>query len=613
MNKILAKEYSINDILNKKKYFVDDYQREYRWGKRNIDDLLNDLWSKFNDSFMIGDRVEIVKTYNSYFLGSILISEKDNNSYLVDGQQRLTSLSLIIIYLYIHLKEWGLLEEIDDFGQLIYSLSYGKKTFNIQVPDREKCMEALFNNQYKEFTNASENTSSYNLLERYRDIEEFFQDVGLSPENILHFSYWLKDNVFLVSITTSSDDEAYTIFETMNDRGLSLDNTEMLKGYLIANVSENNRSRLNEIWKDIIIKLKSIGKEEDSIFFKNWIRAKYANTSRTKKANGGYTSEDFERVGNAYHKWIKENKNEIGLKYKEDFENFIEMNLKKFSEVYLRIKELETKLDLDFKEVYCNANQDFTLQSMLILSAIELSDSNEIIDKKIKMVSTFIDIFIVRSIVNYKLLGYSGVVYRIFNYVKKIRENSKDLNTLRECLTDLLDNLSDKFEGLMEYHLNKQNRRRIHYFLARITSYVEEASGHSSRIDSYLNKAKGKDFEIEHIIASNFKDYSNSFDSEEDFQVTRSSIGNLVLLQNGTNQSLGDKHFREKKIRYKGENILLQSLCEETYISNPNFTNFIKNNNLNFHSVEDFNKKEVKERTELYCKLAEKIWNANNL
>ena len=105
MNKILAKEYSINDILNKKKYFVDDYQREYRWGKRNIDDLLNDLWSKFNDSFMAGERVEIVKTYNSYFLGSILISEKDNNSYLVDGQQRLTSLSLIIIYLDVYKRQ----------------------------------------------------------------------------------------------------------------------------------------------------------------------------------------------------------------------------------------------------------------------------------------------------------------------------------------------------------------------------------------------------------------------------------------------------------------------------------------------------------------------------
>lgn len=141
---------------------------------------------------MVGDRVEIVKTYNSYFLGSILISEKDNNSYLVDGQQRLTSLSLIIIYLYIHLKEWGLLEEIDDFGQLIYSLSYGKKTFNIQVPDREKCMEALFNNQYKEFTNASENTSSFNLLERYGDIEEFFQDSWIVTREYITFFLLVK-------------------------------------------------------------------------------------------------------------------------------------------------------------------------------------------------------------------------------------------------------------------------------------------------------------------------------------------------------------------------------------------------------------------------------------
>ena len=293
-------------------------------------------------------------------------------------------------------------------------------------------MEALFSNKQDEYNSANENTSSYNLLERYDDIKEFFKEVELSEENIVHFSYWLKDNVYLVRITTSSDDEAYTIFEAMNDRGLSLDNTEMLKGYLIANISENQRNRLNEIWKDIILKLKSIGKEEDSIFFKNWIRAKYAKTSRIKKLNGGgYTSEDFETIGNAYHKWIKEKRNEIGLKEKKDFENFIEKDLRKYSEIYLKIKELENRLNPDFKEVFCNANQEFTLQSMLILSSINISDSNEIIDKKIKMISVFIDIFLVRSIVNYKILGYSGVVYRVFNFVKKIREKSFSIDQLR--------------------------------------------------------------------------------------------------------------------------------------------------------------------------------------
>ena len=613
MNKIIAKEYTINDILSSKKYFVDDYQREYRWEKRNIDDLLNDLWSKFNENFTKEDKYIDVKNYSTYFLGSILISEKEKNDYIVDGQQRLTSLSLLIIYLYNQLKNYGLLERISSLGTLIYSEEYGEKTFNIQVPDREKCMEALFSNKQDEYNSANENTSSYNLLERYDDIKEFFKEVELSEENIVHFSYWLKDNVYLVRITTSSDDEAYTIFETMNDRGLSLDNTEMLKGYLIANISENQRNRLNEIWKDIILKLKSIGKEEDSIFFKNWIRAKYAKTSRIKKLNGGYTSEDFETIGNAYHKWIKEKRNEIGLKEKKDFENFIEKDLRKYSEIYLKIKELENRLNPDFKEVFCNANQEFTLQSMLILSSINISDSNEIIDKKIKMISVFIDIFLVRSIVNYKILGYSGVVYRVFNFVKKIRENSFSIDQLRKVLIEILDNLNENLNGILEYRLNKQNRKRIHYFLARITDYIEVESGNSSRIDVYLNKGKGKEFEIEHIIADNYLINSKYFESEDEFYTTRALIGNLALLQRGTNQSLGNKEFLEKKKRYSGENILLQSLCNDAYISNPNFTNFVKNNSLNFKSLQNFTKLEVKERTELYFELAKRIWNISRL
>lgn len=613
MNKIIAKEYTVSDILSNKKYFVDDYQREYRWKKRNIDDLLNDLWGKFTESFSEEHKYSEVKNYNSYFLGSILISEKEKNDYIVDGQQRLTSLSLIIIYLYNSLKEINLLDKISSLGTLIYSEEYGDKTFNIQVPDREKCMEDLFINEYSESTTFGENTSSYNLLDRYKDIDEFFKEVGLSEKNIIHFSYWLKDNVYLVRITTSSDEEAYTIFETMNDRGLSLDSTEMLKGYLIANVSENKRSRLNEIWKDIVLKLKKVNKDEDSTFFKNWIRAKYAKTSRMKKIGGGYTSEDFEKIGNAYHKWIKENRISIGLLDKEDFENFIEKNLKRFSEIYLKIKNLEMNLNLDYKEVYCNANQDFTLQPLLILSAINLNDSDEIVDKKIKLVSKFIDIFIIKSIVNYKVLGYSGVVYRIFNFAKKIRENSNSIEVLRNTLIEILNSMVEKIDCILEYRLNKQNGKKIHYLLARLTDYIEEESGISSKIDSYLNKGKGKDFEVEHIIADNFNAYSDYFENEEEFNSTRNLIGNLALLQRGTNQSLGNKIFEEKKLRYKGENILLQSLCEEAYISNPNFTKFIKEKSFNFTSFEKFTKNEVKSRTELYYKLVKEICNTDKL
>ena len=210
-------------------------------------------------------------------------------------------------------------------------------------------------------------------------------------------------------------------------------------------------------------------------------------------------------------------------------------------------------------------------------------------------------------------MGYSGVVYRIFNFAKKIRENSNSMEDLRNTLISILDNMVEKLECLLEYKLNKQNGKRIHYLLARLTDYIEEESGVSSKIDSYLNKGKGKDFEVEHIIADNYSAYSNYFENEEEFYSTRNLIGNLALLQRGTNQSLGNKVFEEKKLRYKGENILLQSLCEETYISNPNFTKFIKEKSFDFIPFEKFSKTEVKMRTELYYNLAKEIWKIENL
>ncbi len=76
-----------------------------------------------------------------------------------------------------------------------------------------------------------------NILARYGDMEEV--PGGAQRRQALpYFVDWLIENVHLVEITAYSDDDAYTIFETMNDRGLSLSPTDMLKGYLLANIDE---------------------------------------------------------------------------------------------------------------------------------------------------------------------------------------------------------------------------------------------------------------------------------------------------------------------------------------------------------------------------------------
>ena len=100
--------------------------------------------------------------------------------------------------------------------------------------------------------------SVQNLVRRYQDLETGFPE-DLRTTALPYFIDWLLENVHLVEITAYSDDDAYTIFETMNDRGLSLSPTDMLKGYLLANIDEAKRTAINTRWRDRIRELNDAG------------------------------------------------------------------------------------------------------------------------------------------------------------------------------------------------------------------------------------------------------------------------------------------------------------------------------------------------------------------
>src|SRR3546814_17855648 len=99
-----------------------------------------------------------------------------------------------------------------------------------------------------------------------------------------------------------SDDDAYTIFETMNDRGLSLSPTDMLKGYLLANIAENKRVTANNRWRSRIAELNEAGKEVESDFFKAWLRSPFAHKIRKRKR--GAKPADFDRIGKEKRKSV---------------------------------------------------------------------------------------------------------------------------------------------------------------------------------------------------------------------------------------------------------------------------------------------------------------------
>jgi len=98
-HKIDANDRSVIELLNERKYQVDYFQREYCWEKKHIEQLVSDLTSAFLDAYTEGDPRTEVEHYNNYFLGPFVVSSKDGAKSIIDGQQRLTSLTLLLIFL----------------------------------------------------------------------------------------------------------------------------------------------------------------------------------------------------------------------------------------------------------------------------------------------------------------------------------------------------------------------------------------------------------------------------------------------------------------------------------------------------------------------------------
>lgn len=269
---------TIRELLSGRKYSIDYYQREYKWKAKQVGELIEDLTGKFRESHEAGNERSAVAEYGHYFLGSVIVSDKEGEKYIIDGQQRLTTLTLLLIFIQRQLTDS---DQKAQLAELIFSQRFGKRSFNLDIPERTACMEALYAGEH--FDENGQSESVVNILSRYADIEESFPDELLS-EALPYFMDWLIENVHLVEITAYSDDDAYTIFETMNDRGLSLTPADMLKGYLLANITDQNRrNAASQIWKERVSALLDIGKDEDADGIKSWLRSQHAETIRERK------------------------------------------------------------------------------------------------------------------------------------------------------------------------------------------------------------------------------------------------------------------------------------------------------------------------------------------
>ncbi|HEX7476640.1 MAG TPA: DUF262 domain-containing protein [Polyangiales bacterium] len=613
---------SVQQLLQSQSFSIDEYQREYKWEKKNIDDLLNDLLEKFRSCYHDGHETRMVQEYEDYFLGSIIVSKRNGKNYLVDGQQRVTSLTLLLIYLYRAFQSSMLPlgpNLVMGLAPLIFSDNLGTPRFNLDIVERLPVIDALFNG--KPFTPDGKDESIQTMYARYNNIEQL-DLTGELGAALPHFAYWLMKKVGLIEIATDNDDYAYAIFETMNDRGKPLSPVDMLKAYVLAPVEdEAPRRAANQTWKQQVLRLISWGGEQeperDANCIKAWFRAQYAETIRDRKA--GSLDKDWELIGSAFHRWARDRAEHVGLGRTEQNLGFMNRDLPFFAGAYLRILEASRKYTPGLEAVFYNAHNEFTWQNTVLLAPLCTNDSEDMVRRKLAVTATYLDIWLMRRATNYIRVTYASTAYAMFLLCRDIRR--KPLDELVGLLRDKLAKDDVTFEGsesrgrtgIEGFGVNQFSKRYVYHLLGRLTAYTDVGAGKPDLFDKYMDRTGKNPCDIEHIWANDYEPYKGEFSTADEFQRFRNHVAGLLLLPADVNRSYQDKSFADKAPHYAAQNMYAASLTAAAYKHQPQFDTFRTRFGLPFKPYAGFGKKEQLERRELVNALVQRIWSPERL
>jgi uncharacterized protein with ParB-like and HNH nuclease domain len=587
---------TVQEMFTGRSYSIEYYQREYSWGRSNIEELIQDLFRSFIFDYDEAHSRTDVANYRPYFLGPVVTFLRDGVRYLVDGQQRMTSLSLLMMHIST-LLEPG--DSQDQLRKLVYSTKYGQTKFTIDVPEREAVMSAIRNGQDIDVSDLDQ--SSKVLWERYQDVAEIFPS-ELSEDALPYFVDWLIDKVVLVEIGTTDKNMALEIFESMNDRGLRLSSMDMLKSFILSKIgNEADVEKANQLWRTHVQDLREMVKNGDTEFMKTFLRAKYAETVRDTKKSAG--AKDFEEIATVFHKWLRDKAEDFGLVRGSDFVRFVERDIAYFANRYKQLVHASEAFTPGLEYVYYNAHNDFTLQQMVILAAVSVDDDNEAFKRKANLVAAFIDMMITRRMAEYKNFGYSPMYRPMFALAKEVR--NKSVEEIKAILQERLAEQPESLDSLQNIRLTKTNKPDIYYFLARFTSWLE-----SEKSAKYFVRRTSDPFEVEHIWANKYERHKEEFQNEFEFDEHRNKLGDLLLLPKSFNASYGALPFSDKVDLYFGQNLLAQTLSGKAYANNPNFLSKMKDHSLPFraYAPNEFNKNAIVERQNLYVYLAKCIW-----
>ena len=578
---------------NPKSYHIDIYQREYKWTKQQVETLLNDIEVRFSQKERTESDPELIQKevllkFEPYFLNTFLTNSTTENISIVDGQQRLTTLLLILIKVY---QIICVIDEDDTYqdktfskttiSNLIYEMNdFGRPSrFKIHNPNREVVFKALIDND-DHFMPKDE--TQKRIMENYQLISDYFDSFLATQDGIkynipklTYYVAYLLDKLSIVEIKIEKQENVAMIFEVVNDRGLGLKPYEILKGKLIGNLDSNRKEAAHKIWtelQDLYYNSEVKNSSETSIdldtFFKTFFRAKFADTES-----------EYEKFEGSYHYEVYRNKaikNYFGNFENNDIlYNRVTKDIKYFAELY---QKLRTSYDYDY--LIFNKLLDQNQQYLLILSNINLNDVEE--ENKIVAISKKFDQFhsVIRLLDVYESNSFQKLIYdlnpnvrnknipdaanyfdnKLISYIEEEDVITKgQYNDVKDLFNyKLFQNIHNRWTNFTKYIL-----MRIDRILSEILDKPSYTSEDLEELEKRFNKNNLKRYgmHLEHIYAHNdlnkklFLDTNGIFD-EGKFNNVRNKYGSLLLLKDKQNLSSGNDIYKKKFSTYKKSNLI---------------------------------------------------------
>ena len=616
---IVPNNQTVEKCLKQRPYYIDFYQREYVWNKETVTILLDDIFYSFDLAYQEhkGKDItpEVITKYNWYYLNIYITNTINGKEYVVDGQQRLTTLCLIATRLY-HFAN----EDKEYFENVIDTLKYcifGRDKYKgnifwIDNEKRGKIMQHLLDKPKKDYSDTFEHTTEENILNRYKDIDKYLEDKKLTidKDKLQAFILYFLERLILVELKIEKDDTPM-VFEVINDRGVALKPFEILKGKLIGALDKDDTEKYSELWEDSLNKLRGV---EDS-FFIDYLKGKfiYKRNADIEKA-----------INNEYHRYIfsdNEIANSLGFRKKDEnqtknIKSFIEKNLVYYSELYSKIKKNEY-LFLN----YNNAINELSGQYQNIIAACEINDLQE--QSKIETISKEIDRFYMLLQLNgvYDSNDFAELQYNLNQQLSnKVPENYRNIfDSLLKSSIQEVRNVSD-IGSLLEYDkfllrdYTNMKTRLLRYFFARIEKYICENMGVEMANNVYeISTRTGHKtgYHIEHVLSRN-EENKTYFETEEEFETKRNKLGGLLLLYNRDNISSGNEEYKDKLKTYNNGLVWGKTLVDTFYHTNKKFeefnVQFEEETECEFKPIEKFDKEALEYRSTLLYWIVKEIW-----